>query len=509
MRLFVVLDNENGLPTTSPHGNEFSHYKSHSMNSSNDNIKRRFEELDSEEDDLQTPARRRRRLLVPSGSESESRTSSSSTVSSKATPSEESEDSDMPRRSVRRTPAHRTRKKSSDYASSDRSRSPNGRRVGRNPLADPTSRRRGSKQSESDDFVVGDDEEGEDVVAYTPTRARRSRPFGSKHEMSEQDKMDLEDDLRDLKGSGRCLGDYGHFDQLTVYTDVIETGRRRSRISSRASKVQKGLERLRRRRAGQKELSDEDDASSSGQPESAEEDNGDEDLCSPADEDLDQYEEDFVEEGNDAELGVPHAEMPFEFTRHAYKDLRECFRDVVEWMVHNKLNPAFARDDPMYGFAFRKLEDEVRGRIGSQFVSSTWNAKFTRTLQARPYMDITGHPTAANDTCDACNRSRHPASAEIRLHGKPYSLETLEPLTDSDESDEESEETSGTEERRDRDTEGHLLYDENKRFLLGRSIRHHTPVLTVITALTVAEPAEPMPKWHIRWHTGASTLTNG
>lgn len=301
-------------------------------------------------------------------------------------------------------------------------------------------------------------------------------------------------------------------DVLTVDTDVIEPGMRRNRVGRKASKVQEGLERLRRRRAGQKELSDEDEVSSSGQPDAAEDDDSDEDLGTPADEDLDQYEEDFVEEEEDAELGVPHAEMPFEFTRHAYKDLRECFRDVVEWMVHNKLNPAFARDDPMYGFAFRKLEDEVRGRVGSQFVSSTWNAKFTRTLQARPYMDITGHPTAENNTCDACNRSKHPASAEIRLQGKPYSLETLEPLTDSDESDEESEEeTCDSEERGDRDSDGHLLYDENTRFLLGRSGNPcpSTHLESSHRANCAAEPAGPMPKWHIRWRTGAFTLTNG
>lgn len=68
-------------------------------------------------------------------------------------------------------------------------------------------------------------------------------------------------------------------------------------------------------------------------------------------------ESDFVIEDNDGPLGVPDyaSLMPLEFTQAAHKPLKEHFRDVVEWMVQNKLNPGFTWNDPVYNQAFQKL----------------------------------------------------------------------------------------------------------------------------------------------------------
>lgn len=278
---------------------------------------------------------------------------------------------------------------------------------------------------------------------------------------------------------------------LTVTLAVKKTRTRGRLVNSAKSQRQRHLEILRRRRAGEKE---EDDESEEGEEDDEEIDLTEsgtrfqrEDLSTPADfsrdseadsdvesavssnEDLDRYEKDFVEEDESA-LGVPAdmAEIPFEFTRHAYKQPRECFRDVVEWMVHNKLNPAFARKDDMYQSAFQKLDDEVRGRAGSQLISAVWNVNFRYALLARPQIDIVPFPTSANDhSCDACNRSGHPASSDIRLYGKPYSLDNFEPLMDTDESDED-EESSQQADGPDRDQDGHVLLDEDTRFYLGR-----------------------------------------
>lgn len=80
---------------------------------------------------------------------------------------------------------------------------------------------------------------------------------------------------------------------------------------------------------------------------------------------------------------------------------------------------------------------------------------------ARPQIEVTLFPITEGRPCDACNRSGHPASFDIKLYGKPYSLDNLEPLSEDD-SDEEPEDT------RDRDRDGYPLPDENTRFFLGR-----------------------------------------
>lgn len=133
----------------------------------------------------------------------------------------------------------------------------------------------------------------------------------------------------------------------------------------------------------------------------------------------------------------------------------------------------------MYQMAFQKLSDEVKARAGSSLISSVWSAKFRQVLLARPYLDISAFPTSFMHSCDACNRANHPASADLKFYGKPYSEETLEPLSDdsseddysdlSDSSDETSEDDDSPDESDvERDRDGNILPDESTRFYLGK-----------------------------------------
>lgn len=256
---------------------------------------------------------------------------------------------------------------------------------------------------------------------------------------------------------------------------------------------------LRRRRAGEKDVSEdeaedeeedeEEDDDDESQPRYASttridwddysktRDRADSDAESivEANEDLDADDSSFVEE--DGELGVPgdvNVSVPFEFSRHRTKTTRDCFRDVVEWMVHSKLNPAFNRNDDVYLFAFIKVKDEVVGRAASQLISTVWNPDFVNTLRARPHLEVTGHSLDDNHTCDACNRSKHPASSDLKFTGKPYSEETLEPLYDSDDSDSDSSDTCDKDENGpDRDRNGHILPSEDRHYYLGRYAHIH------------------------------------
>lgn len=253
--------------------------------------------------------------------------------------------------------------------------------------------------------------------------------------------------------------------------------RDRGRIPESArDKRFKTLEAIRRKRLGLKpesedehEMISDEEGNQDGlsvQGSDEDEENNSDVEPAPSNEDLDRYEDDFVLDDDSVLLGVPTEEIPLEFTRHAYKKPKDYFRDVVGWMVLNRLDPAFPRSDAMYEMAFMKLEDEVKGRAGSQLISSVWNPDFRYSLLARPHIEITSYPTFDNHSCDACNRSGHPASTDMKLYGKPYSLETLEPINDSEasDSDEEESKSSGV----DRDRQGHALPNENSRFLLGR-----------------------------------------
>jgi Domain of unknown function (DUF4211) len=241
-------------------------------------------------------------------------------------------------------------------------------------------------------------------------------------------------------------------------------------------KRQKQLEILRRKRAGETvrniidcdgETEDPKDGEISARDLSFESSGETEDTDVepeiPVNEDLDRYEDDFVQEDTEGELGAP-TQMPFEFTSSTYKEPKDYFQDVVEWMVHNKLNPAFPRSELRYRYAVTKLEDEVNGRTGSQLISSTWSDHFRRALMARPLIEVTAVPIRDDSYCDACNRSNHPASFDIKLYGKAYSRETLEPLSDDDSDSQQFQDG------REWDNNSDIFSDEETRFLLGRSV---------------------------------------
>lgn len=158
-----------------------------------------------------------------------------------------------------------------------------------------------------------------------------------------------------------------------------------------------------------------------------------------------------------------------EFTRHAHKKIKEHFKDVVEWMVHKKLNPAFPRADPVYQVAFYKLNDEVKGYAGSKFLSSAWMGDFARAIKARPEFHEAPLPPDVfrpSHHCDACNRTNRPAAFIITFGGKAYHPETLEKLSEDD----ENEAAESDDDAKSRDALGNVLPSTEKEYFVGRQV---------------------------------------
>lgn len=187
--------------------------------------------------------------------------------------------------------------------------------------------------------------------------------------------------------------------------------------------------------------------------------------------------DDFVVEDDDAPLGVPAealAAIPLEFTAQAHKPLKQQFPHVIEWLVHNKINPSFERRDPIYLNAWRKLDDEVHGLASSKFTSAAWKPIFYRALRARPkietYEMVDGDPDK-HATCEACGRSGHPATFIITFAGHPYHKDSLaEVESDSDSnsnSDDDEEEDDSSTKNDSVDTQGNPLPPNSKQWIVG------------------------------------------
>ena len=302
------------------------------------------------------------------------------------------------------------------------------------------------------DISDGTDGSSSDDVVVTPARRRRSTaqilpPAQESGVSSASDPEDLEDEVNDLQGSD---------------TELRSTRTRGRQVNSARSIRQQKLEELKRRRAGLRDGSEEesedfqsDDANLSGaEPIHHAMGRGG---------DLDEYEEDFVDDDDEALGAEMDAEalrrtIPIEFTRHANKKTIEHFKDEVEWMVHNKLNPAFKRHDEIYEVAHRKLDDEFKGYAGSQYISAVWNAEFDAALKTRPEIYVTPIPTMLEHKCDACRRTNHPPKNKVTFAGKLYDRHTLEPRAHEDDEDDSDE--SGS--------KGDDSPEDGQDFFLGR-----------------------------------------
>ena len=331
--------------------------------------------------------------------------------------------------------------------------------------------RRAKKKANA--IVISDgsgDSSSEDVVV-TPARKRRNTaqihsPIEEIENEEDESSDDLQGELEDLQETG---------------TPLRSTRTRYGPIVSERSKRQQKLEELRRRRAGIREESEREELEEEDEHDDQSDNYEDDDAEVSGPEpihhamrrggDLDQYEDDFVDDDDDkigVDLGV--AGVPLEFTYHANKKPFEHFKAEIEWMVHNKLNPAFDRYDEMYELAHRKLDKEVEQFAGSKFSSSVWGEEFVKALKACPDLSRLDVPTMLEHKCDACRRSNHPPKHKITFSGKPYNRDTLETIEREDE-DDDSDDTEGDESSSDQ---------EGESFFVGRFAYHIQLVIPII-----------------------------
>lgn len=314
-----------------------------------------------------------------------------------------------------------------------------------------------------------DDERDSEDDAVTPSR----RSLKRHRQASQREQEDLEEDL----------------DFLGPSSDVENSARMpRNTQTAQKDARQKALQRLKRRRSGQPIVveddpdEDEKDELIDEEDESQEEvDESEEVLAPPISSrqmfNEDEGDEEFIdEEDEDANpLGIPDG-LPLEFSRYASMKNKELFPYAVEWMVQKKLNPTFQMDDEIYVLTFRKLDDEVRGLAASKFKSAAWTPAFTMALNSRP--DIAYEPIDRSagehylrDTCDACNRTNHPATYQIQFQGTPYHRSTLEEVdrtkNDDDEDDISSDETDADDEPA-YDDKGSEIPPANRIYYVGK-----------------------------------------
>lgn len=361
-----------------------------------------------------------------------------------------------------------------------------------------TQRRRRKQRNPRDDFVVSSppelEDSGSEVEIIEHPRKRRRREVSdeedevitprSKRQMSQREKDELAEDLDFLQPSS------------DEEDGIRPPGGTQSMQKAKRSDALARLKRSRSGKAAQLEQAQEDGES------------GSEDalpVSSAGIFNADEDDDDFVEEeevNGDEPLGYPE-DMPIMFTHHARQRPKELFKYAVEWMVQNKINPAFERNNELYKLTFQKLDDETTGLVGSKFVSSVWTAEFANALKARPEIaknefDRNAAENFGVDKCDACNRTNHPPAYEVQFQGKPYSLDTLEDLGRNYDDDEDDNDDSESDSK---DSDSHPTYDAK-----GNEISPETRIFYVGRfCMANAQTAHALQHW--RYHLNAYIVT--
>lgn len=213
---------------------------------------------------------------------------------------------------------------------------------------------------------VVESEDSEDIIA-SPMKRRRP----AVRQDSDSDDLPSLIEISRRKGKGK--------ERVRSPSDPPETPMRTRQATARRHRTakEKTMELLKRRRAGEniEELTESESDEEEDEDDFQKLDEFDDEEESPEQQkkssksrskvkrqrgdssDEEAGESDFVIEDNEGPLGVPDyaSLMPLEFTQAAHKPLKEHFRDVVEWMIQNKLNPGFTWNDPVYNQAFQKL----------------------------------------------------------------------------------------------------------------------------------------------------------
>lgn len=368
-----------------------------------------------------------------------------------------------------------------------------------------------SRKTDQNAFVVGDDEIeyiSSDENDAIPTR-RRKKSKTKRSERSRKIQDELDDDLRDLQDSDG--------------SDIAEIGRTRGGpVTTQRDRNREHFELLKRRRAGEPipRIADSDESD----PGLDEDDGVDIEQItrstrmsysrgripterSDLDNEEDSYESqaaDYHEDGvdNDDDFIVQdethsstdaRAGIPLAFTSFASRKPRELFIHVVEWLVKNKIAPAFSRDDELYVLSWNKINDQIKAQAGSRLISAAWNEDFKNAVLARPEMQVHLVTDGSDEfflNCDACNRTNHPARYKFKLTGQAYHEDTLEPIDNDEDSNNEGDDADDS---ASYDQQGHLLPSAHRTYYLGRFCAAH------------AEMGHKLTHW--RYHLNQSLLT--
>ncbi|KIO28189.1 hypothetical protein M407DRAFT_22668 [Tulasnella calospora MUT 4182] len=295
---------------------------------------------------------------------------------------------------------------------------------------------------------IDDDDDDEPVLA-SGSKSRKRRLVDSDDEPPTRRKL--------VRGRGRPPSDEEDEDLMDeIQPELILEPRLRG--PTKQSNFSANLDRMKRRRKGERQPTPEPEAVEISDSESEREAGPSsphahfrgakppgEDLSDVEDENA-ELEDDFIEHDSDNDLPV---ELPAAFSRHSHQDLSLSFKAICQLYVHLSIQPernraSFvkeAENNEYFKNALRAINKKLDGLRDSLVRSSVWKPEFTKVLNTYPEFELMNLDFSV-PTCDACHMGGRVSTYLGRSSGRPYQKDTFEPKGDSRSDDDESEDES-------------------------------------------------------------------
>ncbi|KAI0079928.1 hypothetical protein K474DRAFT_1673008 [Panus rudis PR-1116 ss-1] len=221
---------------------------------------------------------------------------------------------------------------------------------------------------------------------------------------------------------------------------IIES---RFRARNKKSDYLKNLERLKKRKRGERLPSDEeeDDSDVSEPFRHARPDEGPESERREGDVFSDDDQEDtfIVEDEGEA------VELPVEFSMNTYQDLKHHFKIICQLFVHivvrdYRQRKSFVQQsmqDQYFSVPLQIARRKLSGMRDSLVASSVWRADFKKPLERYPEFELI-QLEFSEPGCDACHLGGRLSTLIGRLSGSPYDKQTYESSDDTIDSDSDS-----------------------------------------------------------------------
>ncbi|KAH8106967.1 hypothetical protein BXZ70DRAFT_1028583 [Cristinia sonorae] len=252
----------------------------------------------------------------------------------------------------------------------------------------------------------------------------------------------------------------------------------RLRTREKRSTYLKNLEKMKRKKRGEKVSdSDEDEEESDDEPPTkpfkharpgaVTIDDDSDSVESPAAED----EEDtfIIEDDENAPL-----ELPAEFSMSTYQDLAHHFKIICQLFVHLAVQEKDDRLEFMeqmskeqyFSVPLQITRRKIDGARDSIVASSVWSNEYKKALRTYPKFEVI-HLQFSVPSCDACRLGGRISTLSGRLSGEPYDRLTYKPIGKKNNSDEDSEPSMNEDEDND---------EAKKVYHLGRFCARRTRV---------------------------------